>query len=214
MTQKLSPSFRLEQQFQGVVAGVDEAGCGPWAGPVVAGAVIFMDYDLSSALLVGIHDSKKLTASKRQQIFETLMANHGKGLILAHGLASVEEIDALNIAEATKLAMQRAVSALACCPDMALVDGIRKPKLPCPLQTVIKGDQISYSIAAASIVAKVVRDQIMHELSKSYPEYGWANNAGYGTATHSDALAIHGVTPHHRCSFKPIANLLALANTA
>lgn len=205
---KTTPSFKLEQTFSGLISGVDEAGCGPWAGPVVAGAVIFTSHNIDEKLLATIHDSKKLSAKKREEVFTQLKEYDNKSLLLSYGIASVEEIDQLNISEATKLAMQRAVDNLAVKPDIALVDGIRKPKLLCPVQTVIKGDQLSYSIAAASIVAKVIRDQLMRDLDTNYPHYGWAKNAGYGTASHQKALQIHGITPHHRRSFKPIAALL------
>jgi ribonuclease HII len=152
----------------------------------------------------GINDSKKLTAAKRDALFDAIMASAQVGV----GMASVEEIDELNIIGATKLAMLRAIEALPTLPGMALVDGNRAPKLPCKVQPVVKGDSKSLSIAAASIIAKVTRDRLMHQLSLEYPGYGWERNAGYGTAQHQSGLAEHGVTIHHRRSFAPIRELL------
>ena len=205
---KITPSFDLENRFSGIVAGVDEAGCGPWAGPVVAGAAIFMTQEIDEKLLSTIKDSKKLTAKMRAQVFADLEHLANDKFIYSHGLASVAEIDQLNIARATILAMQRAISSLSQVPTVALIDGIRKPNLACPVQTVIKGDQLSYSIAAASIIAKVTRDRLMEELHQHFPEYGWAQNAGYGTAKHQQALKDFGLTLHHRRSFKPISALV------
>jgi ribonuclease HII len=195
------PDFSIESLYPNViVAGVDEAGRGPWAGPVVAAAAIVDPARLPQ----GINDSKKLTAAKRDALFDAIMASAQVGV----GMASVEEIDELNILGATKLAMLRAIEALPTLPGMALVDGNRAPKLPCKVQTVVKGDSKSLSIAAASIIAKVTRDRLMHQLSLEYPGYGWERNAGYGTAQHQSGLAEHGVTIHHRRSFAPIRELL------
>jgi ribonuclease HII len=202
------PSFHLENLHPTPVVGIDEAGCGPWAGPVVAGAFIFLEPDcVDLSVLSLICDSKQLSPTQREKAYTHLIQ-----LPQVHfgvGLASVEEIDRINIGKATRLAMQRAVSQLGIHPCSALVDGIRKPDLSCLITTVIKGDQTSYSIAAASIIAKVTRDRIMSELDKDYPMYGWRKNAGYGTAQHQEALSLHGVTPHHRRSYAPIAKLLA-----
>ena len=203
----IKPDFSLERLHPLPVAGIDEAGCGPWAGPVVAGAFIFLQPDeVDNCVLSLIHDSKQLSPARREKAYAQLvrLATVRFGI----GQASVEEIDRLNIGQATRLAMQRAVSQLGILPAAALVDGIRKPDLRCPVTPVIKGDQISYSIAAASIIAKVTRDRIMAELDQDYPLYGWAKNAGYGTARHQEALILHGVTPHHRRSYAPIAKLL------
>jgi ribonuclease HII len=198
-----TPDLLLESSYSGLVAGVDEAGRGPWAGPVVAAAAILS----SKHLPTGINDSKKLTAGKREALFAEIMANATIGV----GHASVEEIDELNILGATKLAMRRAVEALGVTPVIALVDGNRAPALPCPVQTVIGGDAKSLSIAAASIIAKVTRDRIMTELAAKHPGYGWERNSGYGTAQHQKGLAELGVTEHHRKSFKPIRTLLGIA---
>jgi ribonuclease HII len=205
---KTTPSFKLEHQSSAPVVGIDEAGCGPWAGPVVAGAFVFLDpLTVDPLILSLIRDSKQLSPARREEAYAHLIKL--PGVHFGVGLASVEEIDLMNIGKATGLAMERAVNNLGIFPRSALVDGIRKPHLPCPILTVIKGDQISYSIAAASILAKVTRDRLMVELDTQYPHYGWAKNAGYGTAFHQEALATHGVTPHHRRSYAPIAKLLA-----
>ncbi len=198
--------FEYEAIAEGLtpVAGIDEAGRGPWAGPVVAGAVILDINEAPDDLRLGLDDSKKLPQKKREHLFG-LLQNHATYGV---GIASVEEIDRLNILAATMLAMQRAVADLGAAPGIALVDGNRAPDLACPVKTLIKGDGRSLSIAAASIIAKVTRDRIMADLAEAHPEYGWQRNAGYGTPEHRKALAIHGITHHHRRSFKPIRILL------
>lgn len=211
MTKMDRPTFNLEiaasDSFK-IIAGVDEAGCGPLAGPVVAGAVIFLTYDLPDDLKIIIHDSKKLTVKKRQTAFDMMSGLHGELLYFGTGIADVTEIDRLGIGRATRLAMERAVQKLEIQPDFSLIDGIRKPNLSCTSMTVIKGDATSISIAAASIFAKVTRDKLMQELDRDYPAYGWRQNAGYGTAAHIAAIHAHGVTPHHRHSFEPIKTLV------
>lgn len=190
----------------GLIAGVDEAGRGPLAGPVVAGAVIFPNLEIDDYLRNELNDSKKLTAAKREKLFDAL---HASNALIGFGTASVEEIDALNILQATFLAMRRAVEALPRTPDFALIDGNKvPPSLPCPAQALIKGDALSLSVAAASIVAKVTRDRIMTDLAKEFPFYGWEKNAGYGTKAHLDGIAAHGVCPHHRKTFAPIKDML------
>ena len=188
-----------------LIAGVDEAGRGPWAGPVVAGAVILPAYQTSTPLLSGLDDSKKLSASKRETLFEQLLSC----AIIGVGTAEVEEIDGLNILQASLVAMERALEALSPQPDYVLVDGNKLPNLPCPGEYVVKGDGRSFSIAAASIVAKVRRDQIMTQLAEAHPGYGWGRNAGYGTAEHQAALERLGVTQHHRKSYAPIIKILS-----
>ena len=180
----------------GVVCGIDEAGRGPWAGPVVAAAVI-LDH---ARVPPGINDSKQLTPAAREELFQALMSCASIGV----GFASVSEIDSINILQATLRAMERAVAALPRAPNAALVDGNRLPQLRCPALAVVRGDGRSLSIAAASIIAKVTRDRLMRDLAREYPAYGWERNKGYGTNVHAVALARHGVTPHHRLSFGPV----------
>ena len=194
------PDLSLEQAEAGYVAGVDEVGRGPFAGPVVAAAVILnADY-----IPAGIHDSKKLTKAVRERLFIEIK----KTSIVGLGESSVEEIDSINILQASLLAMRRAVAALKTRPDFVLVDGNKDPDLGIKTRTIIKGDTISLSIAAASIVAKVTRDRKMCALAEDYPHYGWEKNAGYGTAEHRKGLREYGVTPLHRRSFAPIRALL------
>ena len=183
------------------VCGVDEVGRGPWAGPVVAAAVI-LDRDWGAD---GVDDSKRLTAAARSRLRREIEAHAEIGT----GQASVSEIDRLNILNATLLAMRRAVAVLARAPECALVDGNRLPDLPCPAQAVTRGDARSLSIAAASIIAKVERDRLMVSLARDFPGYGWERNAGYGTPEHAAALERLGVSPHHRRSFAPVARRLA-----
>ncbi len=185
-----------------MVCGVDEVGRGPLAGPVVASAVILDP----ARIPVGLDDSKRLTAKKRELLYESIMET---AIAHATAQASVEEIDSLNILEASMLAMRRAVVGLSTTPIAALVDGNRDPGLGgIPTRTLIKGDSRSLSIAAASILAKVFRDRLMAKLGEDFPEYGWAQNAGYGVEKHRQALKLVGVTPHHRRSFAPIRYIL------
>jgi ribonuclease HII len=194
------PDLSIESSLNGIIAGVDEAGRGPWAGPVVAAAVILDRNNIP----FGINDSKKLTRKQREIIFAELYQTAHIGV----GIASVEEIDSLNILHASMLAMSKAVAALPLLPDYALIDGNRIPRLPCKGQYVVGGDAISLSIGAASIIAKVTRDKIMAELALQHPEYLWERNSGYGTEDHQNGLRNHGVTVHHRRSFRPIAEIL------
>ncbi len=196
------PTFDLEDELPGLVAGIDEAGRGPWAGPVVASAVILNKHCTPA----GLHDSKKLTPKRRQELAAALWKTARIGV----GIASVEEIDEINILQATVMAMSRAVANLPVSPATCIVDGTVKPQLPCPAYTVIKGDAKSLSIAAASIIAKVTRDRMMLELSRDFPHYGWESNKGYGVKAHRAGLDLHGVTPHHRRSFAPIKKIIAV----
>lgn len=195
------PTYNLELELGGLVCGVDEVGRGPWAGPVLTAAVI-LDPDNIPA---GLNDSKKLTAKKREFLYPLIMATARVGF----GEATVEEIDQYNILQATLMAMGRAVENLGIKPDHALVDGNQLPKLICPASCIKKGDGISLSIAAASIVAKVKRDFLMKKLGEIYPEYGWEHNAGYGTSHHQQALSLVGPSRFHRKSFAPIRNLIS-----
>lgn len=205
------PNFQLETALGGRVAGIDEAGRGPWAGPVVASCVVLDPVALPPSLMTQINDSKKLTRAKREAIFTQLgdAAMTGTAWIgIAEG--SVLEIESLNILRATLLAMRRAFDKISPPADAVLVDGRQSPGLPCPVRCVIGGDSTSLAIAAASIVAKVTRDHIMADLALSHPEYGWERNSGYGTKEHIEALVRYGVTPHHRRGFKPIRKILTL----
>lgn len=197
----------LERAAPQPVAGIDEAGRGPWAGPVVAAAVILPEDALAPDLLALLDDSKKLTEKRRDRLFDALLGNDA--VSIGVGMASVDEIDSLNILNATFLAMHRAAENLPQQPAHALVDGNRLPPgLACSAETVVKGDGRCCSIAAASVIAKVFRDRLMRELAESYPGYGWRRNAGYGTAEHRAAIEKHGITPHHRKSFSPIAAII------
>lgn len=200
------PSFRHELRYRGRVAGIDEAGRGPLAGPVVAAAAVIDRNAARRKLLKLIDDSKKLEPEDREAAYEAMAAS---GLVtFGLGEASVAEIDRLNILQATFLAMRRALAALAEPPDMVLIDGNQMPpRLGCHAETVVKGDSASYSIAAASIVAKVTRDRAMARLAQAFPGYGWETNRGYGSAAHLKALELLGPTPHHRMSFAPLNRL-------
>ncbi len=198
------PDFALELELGGVVAGFDEVGRGPLAGPVMAAAVVFDRTRMPSRLAEELDDSKKLSHRRRVELAEMIWATAHVGV----GEASVEEIDRLNILQATFLAMSRALAALGMTVDHALVDGNRPPPLPCPVRCVVGGDGVSLSIAAASVVAKVKRDLLMGQLAALHPGYGWEANAGYGTAAHLEALRRLGPTPHHRRSFAPVAQLV------
>lgn len=194
------PNWKIEKQFKGLVAGIDEAGRGPWAGPVVAAAVILNPHCTPA----GIRDSKTLSPKRRAEIAAALW----KAARIGVGIASVEEIDRINIAQATLLAMSRAAANLPVAPSICLVDGVLKPRLSCQILTVVKGDAKSLSIAAASIIAKVTRDRMMDELAIDYPEYSWQRNKGYGVETHRAALRRVGPCAHHRRSFAPIRAML------
>ena len=204
------PDFNIEKSLglNGLIAGFDEAGRGPWCGPVVAACVCWPDLQVPEELANAINDSKKLTAKKREALFPKIMASNA---IVGIGQASAEEIDEMNTLQASFLAMSRAldeVRAKGAYPVFGLIDGNRLPAWDMPCQAVIGGDGKSLSIGAASIVAKVVRDRLMADLAKEFPEYGWERNAGYGTAEHIGALKEHGPTVHHRKSYAPIKKIL------
>ena len=206
------PDRRLEREHGGRVAGVDEAGRGPLAGPVVAAAVV-LPRRLPPGLAALIDDSKKLDAAAREAAFLALHA--APGVEVAAGAASVAEIARLNILHAALLAMRRAVARLPAPPDLALVDGNQPPPLSCAVRCVVDGDALCLSIAAASIVAKVLRDRAMTRLAARWPGYGWERNAGYATAAHRAALRRLGPTPHHRAGFGTVRQLtLALEEDA
>lgn len=205
------PSWDIENSFSEVVCGIDEAGRGPWVGPVAAGAVMFLRHDVSAELLQNLDDSKKLSAAKRERLYDLLMNEAEVGnLLYGIGLASAAEIDEMNILQATFLAMTRAAEQLSIKPQLALIDGNRLPnRFLCSAQCYIGGDGRSYSIAAASILAKVYRDRLMQKMAEKYPYYGFEKNAGYGTKEHIAGIRAHGLTPEHRCSYKPIKQFLA-----
>ena len=183
------------------VCGIDEAGRGPLAGPVVAAAVVLpMGYELP-----GLNDSKKLTAKRREALFEELMAD--ERVLKCIATASVQEIDELNILRATHLAMARAAQGLPQAADFCLIDGLAVPNFPLPSANLVKGDARSLSIAAASVLAKVTRDRYMIQLGTEYPQYGFERHAGYGTKAHLQAIREYGITPHHRRSFAPVAQM-------
>jgi len=195
----------MERTIRGLVAGVDEAGRGPLAGPVMAAAVI-LPIDLCPSISILLDDSKKLSVEARRTAYAALCAH--PGIDIGVGAASVNEIARLNILQASLLAMRRAVARLPTPPAMALIDGNQDPKLTCPTRCVIGGDAISLSIAAASIVAKVVRDRTMTLLDRRHPGYGWHSNAGYGTPPHRHALHHLGITRHHRAGFGTVRKIV------
>ena len=196
----MEPSYKFDQDYETPIIGVDEVGRGPLAGPVISAAIILNKEKIPE----GINDSKKLSKKRREFINEELITQHS----FAIGIASVEEIDKINILQASLLAMKRAVLNLNIKPQTILVDGNKLPDLEYNMYPIIKGDSKSISIAAASIIAKVYRDKLMQDLSLQYPGYYWEKNSGYGTKQHLLALNNLGVTPIHRKSFAPIYNML------
>ena len=204
---RLYPSFDLEsvelELDGGPIAGIDEAGRGPWAGPVVAAAVI-LDPD---NIPPGINDSKELTPDAREEVYARIVATSQ----WAVGIAEVSRIDRINVLQATMWAMGQAVGRLATKPRLALIDGDRVPRVKCQARAIVRGDSKCLSIAAASIVAKVTRDRMMIALGGELPGYGFERHKGYGTPEHEDAIRRLGVTPHHRRSFRPIQLALGIS---
>jgi ribonuclease HII len=199
------PHYIFESRFlktrPGPIAGVDEAGRGPLAGPVVAAAVILDRKRIPK----GLDDSKQMQPEEREEVYGRIM---NRAVAVGVGEASVDEIDLINIRQATHLAMARAVRVLGIAADFALVDGNDPPALPCPCDVIVDGDARSASIAAASIIAKVTRDRMMRALHEHFPGYGWFTNKGYGTGEHLEALSRLGPCIHHRRSFAPVHNIL------
>lgn len=193
----------FDQQFDTPVCGIDEVGRGPLAGPVVSACVHIPEENLENPIWQEITDSKKISAIKREKLFEPIK------MLCIYGIAeaTAQEIDKLNIHHATLLAMKRAYEAMPFEPKTALIDGKFAPDLSCRTQTVIKGDSLSLTIGAASILAKVTRDRLMTKLHADHPHYAWDRNAGYGTKAHMEGLESHGLTPFHRLSFAPCARL-------
>ena len=199
------PHLEHEHTFDGAVCGVDEVGRGPWAGPVITCAVVLKNSTLPNEILSVLDDSKKLTDKKRQALYLPLKEH----CHYAIGECSVAEIDKYNILQATMIAMTRAIESLKTPFVGVLIDGNHIPEnLSVPAKCIIKGDSISLSIAAASVLAKVYRDTLMKNLAKEHPYYGWDTNAGYGTKTHKAGIEEYGITPHHRTSFAPIKKVL------
>lgn len=198
---QLAQQVALVWDVSGLIAGVDEAGRGPLAGPVVAAAVILDDLNP----IKGLADSKKLTAARREKLFDEIRA---KALCCSIAQASVEEIERLNILQATLLAMRRAVEGLRLKPKLVLVDGNRLPVLDIRAEAIVQGDALVPAISAASILAKVTRDRWCAEYDLQFPQYGFAKHKGYGTAEHMAALKVHGACPEHRKTFRPVADVL------
>ncbi|WP_349967258.1 ribonuclease HII [Wolbachia endosymbiont of Armadillidium arcangelii] len=192
------PDFTLENTLSGIIAGVDEVGRGPLAGPVVSAAVVFID---RNTIIDGINDSKKLTPKCRQVLYEKITSVAKFGI----GMASVEEINSYNILQATKLSMKRALVNLDLELDYVLVDGNQPPEVKWQVKSIVNGDSLSISIAASSIIAKVTRDRLMEELHNKHPKYNWYKNKGYGTKEHLNAISLYGITKHHRKNFAPIS---------
>ena len=199
------PNFLIEEDFgwpNKLIAGIDEAGRGPWAGPVVSAAVVLNKKNIPSDL----NDSKKISEKKRQSLYSSIYNSHFVGV----GISSIEEIDNLNILQATFLSMKRALDNLDCSVDAILVDGNLDPGFDYKTECIVNGDSISFSIAAASIIAKVTRDNLMSKIHKEFPNYNWKRNKGYGTKEHRNALEIYGPCKYHRKSFSPINKMLGL----
>jgi ribonuclease HII len=185
-----------------LIAGIDEAGRGPWAGPVISAAVILNEKNIPD----GLNDSKKLSEKMRLSLYSSIYNFHSVGV----GISSIEEIDSMNVLQATFLSMNRAVEDLNPQPEYILVDGNLDPGLNFKTKCIIKGDSISISIAAASVIAKVTRDNLMLKLDKEFPNYNWKKNKGYGTSEHRKALELHGPCKYHRKSFSPINKMLGV----
>ena len=199
------PNFLIEEDFgwpNKLIAGIDEAGRGPWAGPVVSAAVVLNKKNIPS----GLNDSKKISEKKRQSLYSSIYNSHFVGV----GISSIEEIDNLNILQATFLSMKRALDNLDCSVDAILVDGNLDPGFDYKTECIVNGDSISFSIAAASIIAKVTRDNLMSKIHKEFPNYNWKRNKGYGTKEHRNALDMYGPCKYHRKSFSPINKMLGL----
>lgn len=208
------PDFSFEDSYDGLVCGLDEVGRGPLAGPVVAACVVIDRMQIPAEIIAQINDSKKLTEKKRAFLFNKIY----EFSYVSISQCSVADIDRINILQASLRAMEKSFQSL--CreqnlrPVAALVDGNQSPKLKVPVKTIVQGDSLSISIAAASIVAKHFRDTLMKKLARKYPGYGWETNAGYGTRGHLEALEKYGVTPFHRRSFAPVSKRLVKENSA
>ena len=202
-------NFDIEEKFGNIVVGIDEVGRGPLAGPVVAVAVyikrsLWKNFLKKHPEIIKINDSKKISKKIREKLYKILINIISFGV----GAASVKEIEENNILQASLIAMERAYISLKISADFVLVDGINAPKIKAKVKTIKNGDNKSISIATASIIAKVIRDNLMKKLSYKYPEFFWSKNSGYGTKLHIDKIKLLGITPHHRKSFKPITKMI------
>ena len=202
-------NFDIEEKFGNIVVGIDEVGRGPLAGPVVAVAVyikrsLWKNFSQKYPDIIKINDSKKISKKIREKLYKILINIIQFGV----GAASVKEIEEKNILQASLIAMERAYISLKINADFVLVDGINTPKIKANVKAVKNGDNKSISIASASIIAKVIRDNLMKKLSYKYPEFFWSKNSGYGTKLHIDKIKLLGITPHHRKSFKPITKMI------
>lgn len=204
------PNFEYENQYptDTYIVGLDEVGCGPWAGPLVATACSFDRKNLSHNILSLLNDSKKLTKKNRELAYQALMEENNKTFFYSTSIIDIDLFNELTLKNALPLAMHTALNAFSKTPSHILVDGIRNPYFSTPTTMIKKGDSISYTISAASIIAKITRDKIMEDLHKIYPQYGWNTNAGYGTQQHQEAIKEFGLTPHHRTCFAPIKNFI------
>ncbi|CAO5675790.1 MAG: Ribonuclease HII [Holosporales bacterium] len=205
------PSFIIEdalRDYNTVIVGIDEVGCGPWAGPLVAACCYINKDAIPSSLLSLINDSKKISRKKREDIFLRIQDESHRSIWFGIGVIEIEEFNILGLKESLPYVIKKSIEKFPLTIDHVLVDGIRNPKLNIPTTMVIKGDQLSYSIAAASIIAKVTRDDMMIKLHASYPQYQWDQNAGYGTKAHQAAIKQFGLSPYHRTCYKPIQNFM------
>lgn len=200
------PHFIFENTYPShfKIAGIDEVGCGPWAGPLIACACIIEQNKIPQSLLMTIDDSKKIAKQKREDIYQRILEEKEKSLFFGIGIVEIDIFNQITLKNALPFAMKESIHKLPIKPDQLLIDGIRNPQINIPTKMIKKGDQESYSIAIASIIAKVTRDNIMTQLHEQYPEYGWDKNAGYGTKQHMQAIKKYGLTPQHRTCFKPI----------
>ncbi len=201
------PDFSIEESYNTSCCGIDEAGRGTLVGPVVAACVFIPQENKNLPIWEEINDSKKLSAKKREYLYNRIKQSCCYGI----GQATIEEIDNINILNATMIAMKKSYENMGVITDISLIDGNKAPEIENNIQTIIKGDSKSISIAAASIIAKVYRDNILKELGKKYPEYKWDKNSGYGTKEHLEAIYKYGITPYHRKSFAPIKNMIKAA---
>jgi ribonuclease HII len=205
------PSFNFENDLSKddkKIIGIDEVGCGPWAGPLVACACYIDPKTFPAELLKMINDSKKMTAKNREKFVDSIQEEINRNIFYGIGCIEIEEFNVLGLKNALLKAIKSAVLNINIKVDHLLIDGIRNPNLDYPTTMIVKGDQRSYTIAAASIIAKVYRDRLMQQLHLKFPEYRWDKNAGYGTKDHIDAIQKFGLTPHHRFCYKPIQKYL------